>query len=431
VLAHRLNNRVRLHTYVDDRTLIAETKADLKTATEIIQHLDRLSGQQEDAGKEENVCIERGMGNGFLDLLGVRFDVSGEAPAHLAPRAVRRAEELLRRLKRLKGVSRAARLHPQQTVRVVLATTGLTKWDAPWAIMDTKLMNKIRVATETAISGRQRHAAWRHRGAAWAIMKKGWMLDPMGIVMSGIVNTVVTCVRGVDAEAFSGRWRSTETWSGGLVRRARNLFQEMLWNSTEASPRSFAFGRHTVDLVNANDGKIQHHVREAWRAWMVRTACREMRRNRDITVSSLDAKPLEDFVACGQDSRDRGHRWRMVVAAEPSCDRLSYTVPEIPHDCPSCGVPNDTLHYMWVCPATQQIRTRHGLNLDMVDAWWPHARGREAWRCNGWLPADFETPRCRTAVVRARKILEFKLDIFAQLLDTCSGRSAPGDDSRS
>ena len=49
--------RSQLFTYVDDRTLSTRTVEDMQDATLLLRELDALSGQMEDAGKEEYACL--------------------------------------------------------------------------------------------------------------------------------------------------------------------------------------------------------------------------------------------------------------------------------------------------------------------------------------------------------------------------------------
>jgi hypothetical protein len=415
--------KVHFWTYVDDRAMIAESAEELDTAVEALQRLDALSGQMEDDGKleVETVNIDGGGGRGYLDLLGVRLSLCGVHPPEVAPRVLRRNEVFMTRLRRLQAVRRAAALEPRRVQRVIACTAGLLRWDAPWAIMDMGVVKKMRKQMEVTIAGRKRHAAWRHRGAAWVAMDGGWTIEPYGVMMGGIVRTMARAV-GTSVEAtLRAAWRrpAAATWSDGFVTRARHVLELMKWQCTN-DPFVFNFGRHQVDLRVIPAGRRDHLVREAWRAFMVREACRDAKRKVDMTTTSIDSEVFKKFLR-GRTGANRTFAWRCAVAAEPNPERLHHTTPEVPQDCARCGVRADTFHMMWQCPLTESLRARHRLNLGVVDAAWHQAAGRMAWRCNGWRRADWEEAPCPVQRDMAQRILRFKLEVFTPWLEAHAG----------
>ncbi|CAK0870061.1 unnamed protein product, partial [Prorocentrum cordatum] len=296
-------------TYVDDRTI---TSSDIDTVTAVegsLKELDIASGQKEDPSKEEwaglnlppDLLQDRERAGkplrGHVDLLGVRFDLSGAAPPSEAPRAARRKEELLCRLGRIRRVCGGAHLAIQFVFRVVLCTMGLFRWDAPRCTMKDADISSLRTRLEQTIFGRQRHRTWRHRGAAWCLLDKGWKVEPMGVVFSSFIS-FLRCTRNSHLQPLIRRaWRSA---TGGppllqsMVGRMRSVFDGMGWQCGD-DPYSPTFAG-TAFSISISKGKLEHYVREAWRGFMMRDASATTHRKERVDLPSLDVKTLQEFI---------------------------------------------------------------------------------------------------------------------------------------
>lgn len=132
-----------------------------------------------------NVNKDDGLQN-HIDILGITIDITGEHQAILAPMNKARAAEFLVRMERLRKVGRAARLSGPRMTRVIQATVGILRWDAPWSEMNDYLIKKLRMAIERAIQGRLRHAAWRRRGGYWIMLDKGHSFEPEGLAFTSL-----------------------------------------------------------------------------------------------------------------------------------------------------------------------------------------------------------------------------------------------------
>ena len=147
----------------------------MEAAADALAYLDWLSGQEEDPSKLAVAAVNvQGNYQSYVDVLGVRLDLSGENPPEAAPRAQRRVQEMLSRLKRIQKISRAARLPRRRVRQVVMDHVGILRWDAPWCVLPDKTVQALRAAMEKALGGRRWYASWRHRGAAWNVRPKAW-----------------------------------------------------------------------------------------------------------------------------------------------------------------------------------------------------------------------------------------------------------------
>ncbi|CAK0861772.1 unnamed protein product [Prorocentrum cordatum] len=252
-------------TYVDDRTL---TAWDIDTTIAVegsLKELDIASGKKEDPSKE-NPSKERERAGkpiqGHLDLLGVRFDLTGTATPSEAPRAARRRKELYSRLGRIRRVCGGAQLAISLVFRIVLFTMSLLRWDGPWCSM------------------------------------KGWLIEPVGVIFSSFISLLRCTKNGPLQPLIRRAWRSIaggppllENWIG----RMRTTFDSMGWQCANDDPYAptFAGAPFTFSM---SKGKLDHYVREAWRSFMMRDASTTTVRKKRLDLPSLEVKTLRNFV---------------------------------------------------------------------------------------------------------------------------------------
>ena len=125
---------VSFQTFVDDRTTLAYSVADFVRARDLVQQLDNLCGQLEDDGKLEVAFInapdeafQPNARRDHLDLLGMRFNLQGRRAPSLAPTALSRKAEVMKRLDQLHKVSRCLSLTKHELHRAIVATMGLLR----------------------------------------------------------------------------------------------------------------------------------------------------------------------------------------------------------------------------------------------------------------------------------------------------------------
>jgi ribonuclease HI len=384
---------VELHTYVDDRTCLSRSRQDVGRAAETLAELDRLSGQAEDPKKEETAFIHatvldvaawpRASGE-YFDLLGVRFDLTGKNPPHQAPRAQARLEEFLTRLTRLRTYPGIGKVGTARVLRVVKATMGLMRWDAPWCLRPTQDNVRIAAALEKVLQGRARYAAWRHRGLSWALLDKGWMVEPTAMTVQAVVSATRKLQCSGRRQAFEAAWTQMQNSAGSicisLVQRLRWAYDVLAWEMTDF-PFEVRIQGALVDLGMVGRAGVDHFVREGWRMHVIgRTPTF---RKTDVSILNVDIAPLRKFVD-GHAEAARSLAWRCVVAAEPNDERLHYVDNSHPHGCARCGDEcGDTHHAMWQCPCTRLMREGCGAEENDIagDRVGP---ARAAWLQNAW-----------------------------------------------
>ncbi len=416
---------VQFHTYVDDRTTIADTIDKIKDAETLTKHLDHLSGQAEDPSKEEKASIGNGpdkyeYGNQFLDLLGVRVDLTGAHPATAAPRAIARTQKFITKSNRLRRVACAARLPGDSRLRVLAGLAGSLRWDGAWGELSKKDCSRVRFAIEMAMSGQSRTRTWRHRGAALVLQNRMWTTDPSGIRLNATITMMRALARTAPRDVVDEMWANADPKGPRFLDQARGIYDDFRWDAP-TSPFEVRFGGENFNLQICRKDILDHHVREAWRSQVLRSLAVTIRKEH-VYVPSIELKLLRNFIDAGTDTKDRMRRWRCCVGAEPSADRLSHVALDIVnHDCSVCGVADTTRHALWECPTTAQIRADFGLDVSTVGANLPDAE-KAALQLNGWVRAWWDTypgidviAHARTFVINcrlARKILDMKLAVF-------------------
>ena len=144
-----------------------------------MQQLDDLCGQLE--GPDEAFQSFPNARCDHLDLLGIRFDLQGRRAPSLAPKALSRKAEVMKRLDRLHKVSRCLSLNKHKLHRASVATMGLLRWDASWVKCSFRESAKMATKVERTVQSRKRFATWRHRGASWVVQRQGWQVEPVAI----------------------------------------------------------------------------------------------------------------------------------------------------------------------------------------------------------------------------------------------------------
>ncbi|CAK0813607.1 unnamed protein product, partial [Prorocentrum cordatum] len=382
---------VGMGTYVDDRTTYANDRDTLDGAEALLRRLDELSGQKEDDSKQDRAAVNvaGGQHKDHLDLLGVRLDLTGRKPPAAAPRARKRVANLLDKLRRLRTVAKAARLGRRARKRVVMALAGSIRWDAPWCSFPKETVTRVRSAMELALESRRRHAAWRHKGAAWCMEDKAWKFEPDGLALSSTVSMLRRVARTHVGPAVEARWDHCDGSGLRWLDRVRGVLETMGWHPGP-SPFEVAFGGDGFHLAEVSKSFLDHCVRETWRAHMMRT-CRITARKVPVEVPSLDVKTLRRFVEEAPTAAEQRWRWRCCVGAEPSPDRLSHVTDEVAHDCPICHTAATTWHLMWRCDATEHERQRRGLHEATIGRHLPQHE-RSALLLNGWARAEWDPP---------------------------------------
>ncbi|CAK0846108.1 unnamed protein product [Prorocentrum cordatum] len=382
-------------TYVDDRIMIADTPQEVESAADALAYLDWFSGQGEDPGKLAVAAAKVQGGNyqSYVDVLGVRLDLSGANPPEAAPRALRRVQELLARLTRIQRISRAARLPRRRVRQVVLANVGILRWDAPWCVLPDKTLQALRAALETALAGRRRYASWRHRGAAWNVSPKAWKIEPTGVALHAAVGMLKRTLGG-PLEAFVRQRRRpahpAARPSAGWLLRTRELLDSMGWR-TASDPFEVEIGDLTFSLTNTTRSGLDHVAREAWRSWMMKAGEAKVSRQDVVNIPSLDGKVLRGFLDSYDNGPDHSWAWRCVVGGEPSPDRLHHVDNAVAQDCAACRTRATTRHILWQCPATEAVRHSRGLRLPELAPELPEPE-RSALLLNGWIRAAFDVP---------------------------------------
>ncbi|CAK0833437.1 unnamed protein product, partial [Prorocentrum cordatum] len=402
-------------TYVDDRTMTADAPQEVESAADTLAYLDWLSGQEEDPGKLAVAAanVQGGNYQSYVDVLGVRLDLSGANPPEAAPRALRRAQELLARLTRIQRISWAARLPRRRVRQVVLANIGILRWDAPatgrhapWCVLPDKTLQALRAALETALAGRRRYASWRHRGAAWNVSPKAWKIEPMGVALHAAVGMLKRTLGG-PLEAFvRQRWRPAHPAarpSAGWLLRTRELLDSMGWR-TARDPFEVEIGDLTFSLTNTTRSGLDHMVREAWRSCMMQAGEAKVSKQDVVNIHSLDGKVLRDFLDSYDNGPDHSWAWRCVVGGEPSPDRLHHVDNAVAQDCAACRTRATARHILWQCPATEAVRHSRGLRLPELAPELPEPE-RSALLLNGWIRAAWDVP----AGVSSDRILAYKV----------------------
>ncbi|CAK0904175.1 unnamed protein product [Prorocentrum cordatum] len=445
-------------TYVDDRTMIADTPQDVESAADALAYLDWLSGQ-EDPGKLAVAAanVQGGNYQSYVDVLGVGLDLSGANPPETAPRALRRAQELLARLTKIKRVSRAARL-PRRRVRQVVLANAL----ASCAGMRRGASCPRRPSGPCG-------QPWRQPSRGGAGTPPGDTEGPLGTYLpkrgrsspwaaaAGMLKRTL----GGPPEAFvRQRWRSAQPAarpSAGWLLRTRELLDSMGWR-TASDPFEVEIGDLTFSLTNTTRSGLDHMVREAWRSWMMKAGEAKGSRQDVVNIPGLDGKVLRDLLDSYDNGPDHSWAWRCVVGGEPSPDRLHHVDNAVAQDCAACRTRATTRHILRQCPATEAVTHSRGLRLPELAPELPEPE-RSALLLNGWIRAAWDVPTgvssdIHAAATRrprqlAKRILAYKFVVlrvffqfyvlFSSLLDAVcvqsallsdSGRSAPVERDR-
>ena len=428
---------VKLGTYVDDRQLLAPDRIIMRTAVVALQELDRISGQMEDPKKEEGLSFgqtqELAPGDAaekdHVDLLGVRFYLDEQGRVGLdAPRVMKRFDKLVTRLERLRSLARAAALSPKQIVAVISAQAGIARWDAGWLLWTDAMRKKVRGLIEGIMTNRGRFLGWRHRGAFWLSVQSGWSLDPLGIAVGSVINTIGKIMRSGAAALWCKVWNGVDAGMGavsrGFHRHAREVLAEVGITAVftlEPTPRAvLTLGTTSVSTAEPAP-RMQHLAREAWRAHAVVTAA-TTRRKMPLHATSIDTEVWKRF-SRGISKDQRVRAVRCWSAAEPCQARLKHLEPGMAARCWDCDDENpDTMHTMWLCPGSAACRLRHGLDLASVRAAAPPGADGTSFAQNGWLPAAHEAQSVPAAINMAVRILKFKMQVFHRqfvLLEAC------------
>ena len=269
-----------------------------------------------------------------------------------------RVANLIDKLRRLRTVAKAARLGRRARKRVVMALAGSIRWDAPWCSFPKETVNRVRSAMELALESRRRHAAWRHKGAAWCMEDKAWKFEPVGLALSSTVSMLRRVYRTHLGPVVEARWEFSDDAGLRWLDRVRAVLNTMGWQPGP-SPYEVVFGGEAFHIGTMPRGFLDHCVRESWRAHMMQTCVSQ--RKVPVAVPSLDVKTLRRFVDEAPSAAEQRWRWRCCVGGEPSPDRLSHLTDEVAPDCTVCHVPATTRHLMWQCDATAHERQRRGL----------------------------------------------------------------------
>ena len=383
--------RASFFTYVDDRTLSTSTVEDMRSATELLSHLDQLSGQMEDSAKEEYACVGfsqeevRGfpdMNFQFLDLLGIRMCLQSAA-WEVSPKALGRWEQLQVRVRRLRSLSGGLRLSRDQLLAVVSATMGLVRWDAAWLLQEPPDLFKVTTSLELALQGRRRHVAWRHRGASWLMHPRGWLVEPHAIRWWSLVKRAQKLRFSQWSSVFTRAWTLDDGLSGCLASRIRDAYRSLGWQPT-ASPFTVRLPSGLCDLGLVSGATLGHALRHGWRTYIMQNYG-PSRRHVSVDIHALDVAPIHKFLALRQDPNP-ALSWRCAVAAEPNLERLAHLA-DVDKHCPACpGRPIGTTFHMdmmWECVKTADLRRSFGLDLRTASL---DLQGvsRDAWLQNAW-----------------------------------------------
>lgn len=203
--------RASLSTYVDDRTLRGSSAEVVLEASALSRHWDFITDQAEEPAKTEHAlvncsssscCLLPGARVDFLDLLGIRLLLPQARRPGAPPRALRRTEEILRRLRRLRTLG----VGPQRRRGGLAAVLGIGLWDGPWQAMDPIMERKIRTQTELVLRDRRVHEVWRHAGASALITPGSHLFDPLFICWSASIGALLRCERLGASKSFETGW---------------------------------------------------------------------------------------------------------------------------------------------------------------------------------------------------------------------------------
>ena len=366
----------RFFTYVDDRTLSSSCCQQMIQAVNLLGELDRLSGQQEDAAKEELAGFALSdefqenfpqTNHEFLDLLGIRFHFDGTSTA-LSPKAAARWSELQLRLQRLRKLAKGLRLSSHQLFQVVKAEMGLLAWDAAWLISDPPGLRKMTTLVELTLQGRHRHAAWRHRGASWLLLPRGWMVEPHAVIWWCLFFVAHRLRHSPWYDLMIQCWHSGCGLMGRLAFRLKNAYEALGWQPTD-SPFVFRLPAGLCDIGMLSAASLGHAIRQGWRAHQMQFLARLRTRHVSVDISSVDLVPLHKFLHMHRDDNP-ALAWRCAVAAEPNLERLAH-VADVDKHCPHCpGHPVGTTHHiMWDCCKTAPLRPQFRVEASSLGAW--------------------------------------------------------------
>ena len=368
---------IEFHTYVDDRTLSCTCPRQARDAITLLNELDDLSGQAEDPAKEEfaginlqddwdTVCPR--VNKDFLDLLGIRVHFS-DGSFGIAPKAHARWTELEARLKRLQTLSRGMRLSRDQIGIAVKATLGLLQWDAAWLVDVPTGLRKMTTLIENVLQGRRRHAAWRHRGAAWLVQQRGWQLDPQAIIWWSQFFLARKARFSSWRATLERAWQSSDGFMGRFCSRLRTTYISLGLGIT-SSPFIFDHPAGLCDIGLVSNATLGHILRQDWRAAVMKQCANNTRRHVCVDIPSIDVAPLHSFLNEKHDDNP-ALSWRCVTAAEPNLERLAHVI-NVEKGCSFCpGNPvATTFHHMWECVQTASLRSSFGLDFSVLTAGW-------------------------------------------------------------
>ena len=389
---------VHFFTYVDDRTLFSSCCQQMIQAVTLLGDLDRLSGQQEEVAKEELAGFALSddfqanfpqINYEFLDLLGIRFHFDGSSTA-LSPKAAARWSELQLRLQRLRKLAKGLRLSSHQLFQVVKAEMGLLAWDAAWLISDPPGLRKMTTLVELTLQGRHHHAAWRHRGASWLLLPRGWMVEPQAVIWWCLFFVARRLRHSSWYDLMIQCWHSGCGVMGRLAFRLKHAYEALGWQPTD-SPFVFRLPEGLCDIGMLSNASLGHAVRQGWRAHQMQFLARLRNRHVSVDIPTVDLVPLHKFLHMHRD-HNSALAWRCAVAAEPNLERLAH-VADVDKHCPHCpGHPVGTTHHiMWECCKTAPLRRQFGVEASSLERGL-EAHGRNAWLQNAWHEAPTVPP---------------------------------------
>ena len=379
------------YTFVDDRTICTTQEQHMTGVVNLLRELDHLSGQAEDATKEEMAIVNAvpesrdlfpHARDEYIDLLGIRFDLNGKAAPSTAPRARARFKELGLRVERLGKITRNLQLGSSQLCKVMIATMGLFRWDAAWISCNYSEVKSLATKIEVTLQARKRYAAWRHRGASWVLQPKGWHVEPIALI------TFAAICAGRRLQFSSWRTVIEHAWSQpsgfrkSLVDHMRDAYERVGWEATD-SPWTVQTPQGSFDLNMISRAVFGHLLRQGWRHYMMK--CHNSCRHVCIDVDSIDVVPLRKFVDATVPS-SRALAWRCAVAAEPNHERMAHIDPvTFPSQaCPHCGAQRaTTFHLMYECDSSAALRAELDLQPDALGGDLAGSQ-RAAWLQNGW-----------------------------------------------
>ena len=302
----------------------------------------------------------------YLDLLGI------------APKALSRKAEVMKRLDRLHKVSRCLVLNLH---RVIVATLGLLRWDASWVQSSFRESAKMATKVERTVQSRNRFATWRHRGASWVVQRQGWQIEPVAIGLFSVVYAARRIQMSPWAQGFLDAWGSDLGIRSSLAKCLRDAYSCLHWGITE-SPFIVDLPQGRFDLCLVSDAVLV--LRQGWRSFIMHS--HRSKRHISVDTDSIDSAPLHDFLSKTKAS-GRALARRNVVGAEPNMERLAQIPGSgVERDCSCSATRGTTMHLMWECPHTQHVRDKHGLQSQDLENLVP-AVFFHAFVLNGWAPA--------------------------------------------